>query len=116
MKILDSGHVFLLDDNKANTKTNKLIFYKDSKIHKSGHNGTTNQEVLRALISRVLYLDKQIPCDVNKEIIFHLRKALILHEIRHLNRLIEKSLPVENIEVQKSGHIVKCHKIKKEIK
>ena len=28
MNILDDGHVFLLDDNKESTKTNKLIFYK----------------------------------------------------------------------------------------
>ena len=86
---------------------------KDKNINENSYDGTTNQEVIRALIDRVIFLDTQVPNKYNKEIIFCLRKALILHEKRHLDRLVDKELPVEKLKAQKDGHIVKCHKIKR---
>lgn len=109
MQILDEGHKYLLDDNKSESNTNILTFFKDSEINVSGYAGTTNQEVIRALINRVQYLEKQLPNEVNKDIIKHLRIALILHEKRHLDRLIDKDLPVEKLEVFKDGHIVRLN-------
>lgn len=106
MKVLDDGHKYLLDDNKSNTQTNTLIFFKDKEINGDGYNGTTNQEVIRSLIDRVKFLHNQVPSDYNDKIIFHLRKALILHEQRHLDREIEKNKPVENIIPFDSGHFI----------
>lgn len=109
MKVLDPGHLFLLDLNKNNTGSPiELRFYKDKEINGNSHyDGTTNQEVLRALISRVQFLDKQKHHPNNDEIIKCLRKALILHEQRHLDRLLEKGIDVENLETFSDSHIVK---------
>lgn len=107
MKVLDEGHTYKLQDNKKPTETTTIQFFKDSKINGgSDVSGTTNQEVLRALINRIQFLDKQVPHAVNAEIVLHLRKALILHEQRHLDRLVEKGVAVELIEAKNTGHFV----------
>jgi len=106
MEIVDPGHCYSLQDNKSFGLTTTLKFYKDPAINKSGYAGTTNQEVLRALIDRVKFLNTQVPHPANAEIIIHLRKALILHEQRHLDRLVERGDAVEQIPIQLSGHFV----------
>jgi hypothetical protein len=70
------------------------------------HEGTTNQEVLRALIDRVKYLDSQLPWDGNSKIIEHLRMALVLHEARVLERKTEtgKLAPEKVVCDEKDGH------------
>lgn len=105
MKTLDRGHKYLLQDNKATTTT-ELTFFKDEKINGSGYAGTTNQEVLRALIDRVKFLNVQVPSEINDRIIRNLREALILHEIRHLERLLDRGETIELIKTKQSGHFV----------
>lgn len=46
------------------------------------HPGTNCQEVLRALIDRVIYLDSQVPCVENGHILANLRGALKEFEVR----------------------------------
>lgn len=106
MIVADQGHNYILDDNNRSTKTCSLIFFKDAKINGEGYSGTTNQEVLRALIDRVKFLDNQVPSEFNLKILHHLRMALILHEQRHLDRLVERKDEIEGIEVQLNGHFV----------
>ena len=106
MIVVDPGHLYNLKDNKQNTYT-PLKFYKDPVINEEGYNGTTNQEVLRALIDRIKYLDNQLPHPNNKEIIKCLRKAIILHEQRHLDRLLDKNAEIENLETFDDSHIVR---------
>lgn len=79
-----------MDDNKTPTNTTVIIFKKDAKINGNGYNGTTNQEVIRALIDRMYFLDNQVPHRFDDKIIEHLRMALVLHEERHLERLVER--------------------------
>jgi hypothetical protein len=72
--------------------------------------GTTCQEVIRVLIARVKYLDNQIACEENIEIIEALRKALFLFESRAARRHDrELNLPLPEIENEKTcvqcGHI-----------
>lgn len=50
------------------------------------YSGTNCQEILRVLIDRVKYLDGQIPCSENAEILGHLRQALLLFEQRAARR------------------------------
>ena len=58
MKILDPGHNYKLKSNKSTKHKVKLKFYKDKNLNNGdGYEGTTNQEVLRALIDRVIFLD-----------------------------------------------------------
>lgn len=44
--------------------------------------GTTTQEVLRALIDRTEYVNNQIPCEENLEVLRHLRSAILQLEDR----------------------------------
>lgn len=106
MRILDPGHKYQLQDINSESSSNTLIFYKDGSLNWDGENyaGTCNQEVLRALINRVKFLDLQLEHWVNNQIIHHLRNALILHEIRHLERLLDKNIEVEDIPTHLNGH------------
>jgi hypothetical protein len=106
MKIIDPGHRYKLRDNKSLSESTELVFFKDSDINGSGYPGTTNQEVIRALIDRVQFLNSQLPHRFNSEIIDCLRRALALHEMRHIERLVERGFSVEAIPAQKSGHFI----------
>jgi len=99
MRIIDEGHQYLLKSNGTDHHSVVLKFYKDPEHNDGkGFEGTTNQEVLRALIDRMKFLDNQKPHATNKLIIQHLRDALTLHEVRHLDRLMEENFPVEMID------------------
>jgi hypothetical protein len=74
--------------------------------------GTTNQEVLRVLIDRVKYLDKELHWEGNEQILKHLRLALVLHEARHLERLVVKGLmKPETIATGEDGHFILADEI-----
>lgn len=62
MDIIEPGHVYNLQHLDGCGKT-QLIFVAREAERK--HEGTTNQEVIRALIDRVLYLDQILPWDGN---------------------------------------------------
>ena len=104
MKIVDKGHKYKLKNLK--TKGHQTIcFYKDGEINNTKtKKGTSNQEVLRILIDRVLFLEKQKHHYLNKKILKHLRKALVLHEMRHLDRKADKNIEIEKIILDKDGH------------
>lgn len=69
--------------------------------------GVLNQEVLRALIDRVKVLNAEVPWEGNKEILYHLRMALVLHESRALFRKVEKKeLDPEHLPVGDDGHFI----------
>ena len=106
MIIIDPGHLYNLKNNKSDNYTS-LKFYKDPVIHDEGYDGTTNQEVLRALIDRIKYLDNQVHHPNNKKIIKCLREAIILHEQRHLDRLLYKNVDIESLETFEDSHIVR---------
>jgi len=107
MKRLEEGHKYLLDNNKDDGFV-ELTFYRDGNINDEGFlAGTTSQEVLRALIDRQKFLESQLPHTANQNIIYHLRKAIALFESRHLDRLVEKGIPIELIPACVDGHIVK---------
>lgn len=91
--------------------------YEHLKFVNRGHGidapGTNNQEVLRVLIDRVKYLEDEVHWEGNEQILFHLRMALVLHESRHLERLVERNkIKPELIETGDDGHF-KITNIKK---
>jgi hypothetical protein len=63
----------------------------------TGYEGTNCQEVLRALVSRSLYLNNQFPCAETEAIIGHLRSALLLFEVRAA-RIHGRALSLESLE------------------
>lgn len=89
MNELDPGHIYSLSSLDGNFYQ-QLTFVKREGPGYPGnvgsHSGTTCQEVIRALIFRVKYFEKQISCDENAEIINHLRSALLAFEVRAAKR------------------------------
>ncbi len=85
MKILDSGHSYLLDCLDGDTKIS-LDFVKrvgpNYPRNKDAHTGTTTQEVLRALIDRIKYVQMQKQWHENVLVLQCLRMALWLLESR----------------------------------
>jgi hypothetical protein len=83
MKILDHGHSYELanlDDPDHEVPPVLLYFVKregDGYPGNVGHHAGTNmQEVMRALIDRLLYLDKQVHDHRNWDIIRRLRDSI----------------------------------------
>lgn len=58
------------------------------------------------LIDRVNYLDEQLPWKLNKDIIHHLRMAMVLFEARALIRKQEKNfIAIEKLPTSFDGHL-----------
>ena len=104
MKVLEPGHVYELDQLDGDGKQILTFVNRIS----NPHSGVLNQEVLRAVIDRVQYLDAELPHPFNATILYHLRMALGLHEARAYLRKIEKGqLLPERVKVSpKDGHFV----------
>lgn len=92
MKVLDPGHVYELSsiDADVDWPSNRLLFVKRDGPGYPGnvghHPGTNLQEVMRALIDRVLYLDSQIQDDVNAYVVRKLRECICALEHRAARR------------------------------
>lgn len=85
MKILDAGHKYTLESYDGGTPTTLTFMKREGENFpfNSGHYGGTNcQEVLRALIDRSQYLQKQKPCAETEAIVASLQTALMLFELR----------------------------------
>lgn len=108
MKTIEDGHEYELDERFGDgtsgiAGTQSLIFVNREPGNE--HDGTTTQEVLRALIDRTQYCDKCLPWSGNKEIVGHLRMALALHEARAMIRKVERGeMPIERLEKSDADH------------
>lgn len=108
MRIIEQGHIYALETKEGNEQL--LTFVKSlPEDSSSNHDGVLCQEVIRALIDRVLDLNSQVPCHENIDIIERLRECLILFERRAFSRTLAKSyaktgLNVEELPTQKNGH------------
>lgn len=103
MKIIEPGHIYELDQLDAPTKPLHLIFVnrEPGKLHP----GTQTQEVLRVLIDRTIHCDNCLRWEGNDLIVFHLRMALVLHEVRALLRKVEEGLlKPERVVIGEDGH------------
>lgn len=89
MKVIDRGHKYKLHTLDGDTKS-YLTFVKREGLGYPGnvgsYPGTTCQEVLRALIDRLEYLNNQIPCWQNQIARLCCIIALWLFEYRHSRR------------------------------
>lgn len=89
MKEIDPGHEYLLSSYDGQQE-NRLVFMKREgegyPFNVGHHAGTNCQEVIRALIARLKYLQSQIPCDENLGALCHLRGALTAFEWRAARR------------------------------
>lgn len=108
MKIIEPGHVYSLDSlDGAEPVT--LTFVNREPGHE--HAGTQTQDVLRALIDRTYHCHNCLPHSLNAHIIYHLRMALVYHEMRALERRAQKGLYYpEEIATGFDGHFHLQHK------
>lgn len=100
MKCIDPGHVYELDSYDGGEPV-RLPFVKREgegyPFNVGHHPGTNCQEVLRALIDRVKYLQRQIPCEENDRVLINLRSTLWEFENRGARRH-GRTLPWNNKE------------------
>lgn len=85
MKVIDPGHVYKLDTLDGEVESVLTFVKREGEkypFNKGHHAGTNIQEVLRALIDRVNYVDRQIHYPENSMVIAQLRQALWLLESR----------------------------------
>lgn len=114
MKVVDPGHEYLLDSYDGGEPIRLTFMKREGPMypHNAGHHpGTNCQEVIRALLDRVHYLQLQIPCNENLNVISHLRATLLDFERRAAKRH-ERELPrflAREVEFQPTcrdcGHI-----------
>ncbi len=87
--ILDPGHRYQLP-SQSDTFPQILQFVK--KVgpgfpgNTTSYDGTLMQDVLRALIDRVKYVDNQIPHETNQDVLYNLRDAIYSLEARAAER------------------------------
>jgi len=90
MKVLDPGHSYglrVLDWPYVDQEPQSILMFVKREGSKypgntRAHSGTTSQEVLRALIDRAKYVNKQTPCPETEAAIGLLNTALLLFEMR----------------------------------
>ena len=94
MKNLVAGHTYELSNfEKKKKKGQVLQFIHKEPIEegatelKTVSDGTTNEEVLEALINRMNFLNGKFPCRENSIVITHLETALLWLEKRTNDRI-----------------------------
>src|SRR5258706_6846423 len=90
MRVLDDGHRFELASLDGDSATQVLQFVKREGKGYPGnvgrYPGTTSQQVLRALISRAIYVNAQIPCWQTRASIWLMALVIRLYEHRAAKR------------------------------
>ena len=105
MRVIEPGHQYALAHLDGNLEE-LLTFVKREGPGYPGnvghHPGTNLQEVIRAMIDRVKYVDGQVPCRENKIVIAALRESLQYLEIRAARRH-KRPVPAELDELGEHG-------------
>ena len=94
MKVVDSGHKYELEvfDTEEVEATLPLVFVKrNDPRNEDAYPGTIIQEVLKALIERLEYVNRQFPCAETESVLHMMKTSLLLMEIR-ANRLYGRFL------------------------
>lgn len=111
MQVLERGHVYVPETRTPDGKSIRALGPNVQKItfvnKQPGqeHDGTTTQEILRVLIDRTRHCANCMPHPVNEQVVYHLRRALVLHEMRALERKFEKGEYIpEYVPVGGDGH------------
>lgn len=124
MKVLDPGHSYALDHLDGNEKEHLHFVKRMGEMYpgnESAHEGTNMQEVIRALIDRCKYVNKQVESNYTERAIMYLRDAFYELEARAAVRHHRSMFPIgyfdetpieEHPTCSKCGHIGcvgECH-------
>lgn len=105
MKVLETGHIYQPNNRQTDEDCEDQTLRFINKELGAEHGGTTTQEVIRILIDRTRHCANCMPHWVNEQVIYHLRSALVLHEMRALQRKFEKGeYAPEYMPVGDDGH------------
>lgn len=99
MKILDPGHVYLLeaiDNGPEQTLTFVKRRGQNYPGNNSSHPGVLTQEALRACLDRAIYMNNQASCAETDIIINSLRTAIFAFEVRAA-RCRESAIELANL-------------------
>lgn len=112
MQVREKGHVYQPVERtpegealpvNADTQTIVFVNKEDGREHK----GTTTQEVIRILLDRTRHCNNCQPHYLNEHVIYHLRQALVKHEMRALERKAEKGdIEPEYLATGGDGHLI----------
>jgi len=117
MKVLDPGHRYEVTTYDGDHTPNQIITFMkrvgpNYPFNTSEYPGTNCQEIIRVLINRVEYLNKQKPHDNNRKVILFLEQSLWLFEDRAAEQHGIEGFDIipANIELEQTcdicGHIV----------
>lgn len=117
MQILDPGHKYKLTSYDGESEVILTFMKREGEMYPGNvgtHPGTNMQEVLRALIDRLRYVNNQAEDRRNYVVIEHLQSAIALLEMRAADRHgIPTLFDVSSIETiptcQICGHITCLH-------
>jgi hypothetical protein len=102
MKVLQRGHRYELDHRDGDNKT--IVQYVNKEPGQECE-GVIQQEVLRMMLDRNRYCTACQPNAVSKRIEYHLQMALVLHEMRALERKVQKGeIMPEYVRTGSDGH------------
>lgn len=108
MEVIDPGHEYLLQNYDAfdgaefNTLQNLTFVKRFDPPEKypgndSAYPGTLMQEVIKALIERLVYVNNQTPCAETESVLGMMRTSLLLLEIR-ANRIHNRFLDLMHLD------------------
>lgn len=94
MKVITEGHKYELENFEKKDQPGQVIKFIQKEVAEESfgsffaiHDGTTNEEILKVLINRMNYLQKQSPCRENAIVITKLEESLMWLEKRTRDRI-----------------------------
>jgi len=95
MNVLTPGHLYELDNHEGSGKQTIQFLQKFNSQAWSAVEGVTNEEVIKVLIDRIIFLNSISPCRENSLAITKLEEALMWLNKRTQNR-IERGVEGKN--------------------
>jgi hypothetical protein len=103
MREIYSGHLYEMDHLDGNG-TSRIQFVQRPPHHEAKE-GIILQELYRVAIARIKVLDAEKPWEGNARILRNLRECILLHEIRALERKVERrEIDPEDVPTGEDGH------------
>lgn len=114
VRIVEPGHIYAVKNRDDNSEQIIKFIRSDLPGQAGSHDGILCQDLLRILMDRVHFLNKQQPCQENQDIYVRLREVLILFETRAMKRKLEKHPYLDRIAPGDDGHMFTVNDVEKE--
>ena len=88
MKVITSGYKYFVQNFLNNEVGQEIQFVENDRSGNNINDGTTNEEVIKALIARLSYLNERFSCSENEQAIIKLKEALMWLNARTESRIL----------------------------